>query len=417
MKVGYWALLVAAVVAVTTMAGPAWGQCVEACLDGDNLTYRFFDADGEPFTRARIEENDYGWIFFYVFPDSGWEFVVGGITAESELMAEDGSITINFNTNYEGVFPEYGVEGVFPDDVDWETMDFGAGLEGGDGDPDPANVQLMSFEDTQGDRNFGDMLDFGAFGTDCNYDPYCGGAAAEGTCLVVSPAPPVVDESVTVRIFIDGEQATIGPEGEPMCIWDGGEVCLGEGVNPDGSLTFVWTHDMQDLVSDPYATVGVWADLCAPDPPWECDPGQLFEMPIADFVAGGDCGDWEPPAPPSPISVSGKHKDVAGANVTLSAALSGGVEGDLQWKKDGEDLEGETGADLELLAVTTVTTDDTGVYSVTVDTGDKAYEVFESAGHLLWITETALPLAGGLGLGLIAGACALAGAVSIRRKK
>ena len=105
---------------------------------------------------------------------------MGGITAESELMAEDGSITINFNTNYEGVFPEYGVEGVFPDDVDWETMDFGAGLEGGDGDPDPANVQLMSFEDTQGDRNFGDMLDFGAFGTDCDYDPYCGGGGGRG---------------------------------------------------------------------------------------------------------------------------------------------------------------------------------------------------------------------------------------------
>jgi len=29
----------------------------------------------------------------------------------------------------------------------------------------------------------------------------------------------------------------------------------------------------------------------------------------------------------------------------------------------------------------------------------------------------ATPLAGGLGLGLLAGACALAGAVSIRRKK
>jgi len=35
----------------------------------------------------------------------------------------------------------------------------------------------------------------------------------------------------------------------------------------------------------------------------------------------------------------------------------------------------------------------------------------------VWVTEAGLPLAGGLGLGLIAGACALAGVVSIRRKK
>ena len=157
-----------------------------------------------------------------------------------------------------------------------------------------------------------------------------GGAQEPEACVQVSPSPPVVDEEVTVWLFVDGETTPIGPSFEPMCIWDGDEICLGEGLVGDGSLVFTWTQAMQDLVADPYATVGIWADLCAPDPPWECDPGALAEMPISEFVAGGGdaCADLEPVPyvpPPPPQTEGAPVAGMLGLGLVAAACALGGA--------------------------------------------------------------------------------------------
>ena len=112
--------------------------------------------------------------------------------------------------------------------------------------------------------------------------------------------------------------------------------------------------------------------------------------------------------------VQGVHKAEETDDVTLTAETA--LEGTIQWFKDGEEIPDETGEELVLLDVTT---DDSGLYSIVLTTEDGgAYAEFESDGHILVVFPLGeMPLAGGLGLGLIAGACALAGAVTIRRKK
>jgi hypothetical protein len=130
----------------------------------------------------------------------------------------------------------------------------------------------------------------------------------------------------------------------------------------------------------------------------------------------GMLAEAEPPPPPISITGSG-HRLLVGQDIDL-AVDAGDIEPTAyQWSKNGAELGGETGAALSILSVTT---DDTGDYSCLVtyeeEGGDAAYAEAEPH-YYVWVTESALPLAGGLGLGLLAGACALAGAVSIRRKK
>ena len=77
-------------------------------------------------------------------------------------------------------------------------------------------------------------------------------------CLTMSPNPPVEDEPVTIALIIEGEQVQITPE-EPICFAPD-ELCLlvEDGdveLNDDGSITFIWTGDMQDRVEEGWAWV------------------------------------------------------------------------------------------------------------------------------------------------------------------
>jgi hypothetical protein len=124
------------------------------------------------------------------------------------------------------------------------------------------------------------------------------------------------------------------------------------------------------------------------------------------------------PPPPPPITITGP-----GHRLLVDAALDLAVDpGDIeptayQWSKDGAELGGETGA---TFSIGSVVEGDTGDYSCLVtyeeEGGDAAYAEVEPH-YYVWVTVAGLPLAGGLGLGLLVGACALAGAVSIRRKR
>ena len=299
MKVRYWTLLV---VAVTMMAGPAWGQCVTVCETGDDeVTVRIYDDEGEPFTLARVLENEYENIFF-VFDDGAGNVCVVDTWAEelepADVIDEDGYMVVDLTdeANWYGEYPGW--------EAFLEAAEFwGAGVEGGSGSPDAEWYNVLSYR-LDGGPTFGDWLDAGS-------------ASNEGFGCIENPC--------------------------------------------------------------------------------------------------------EPPAPAGPTgTISGNtHRPLVDDDVTLTLSLSNMVDEapTYQWSKDGGELGGETGDELFLPAVQL---DDTGDYSVVVtyveEGGDAAYAEIEASTYI-WVTEAGLPLAGGLGLGLIAGACALAGVVSIRRKK
>jgi hypothetical protein len=165
----------------------------------------------------------------------------------------------------------------------------------------------------------------------------------------------------------------------------------GDLLNPGGETTLAEDH------------FGLWAF-------WSNGDLYLFEL----------CPEAAPPPEPAPpVDIEGPHKANEGDDVTLTTVLTDIDPSSYQWYKDGEALEGETGTELALIGVTV---DDSGEYSVVVDDGegggDAAYALFESRGHTVMVFPVGgAPLAGGLGLGLLVGACALAGVVSIRRKK
>jgi hypothetical protein len=108
-------------------------------------------------------------------------------------------------------------------------------------------------------------------------------------------------------------------------------------------------------------------------------------------------------------SISGPHSVPSGTPVTLTAVATGFDEGTETYAWDG----GPATAEYDL----GTPADGVHVYSCTVggDVGEVAADPIV-ASFTLWVA-VATPLAGGLGLGLLAGACALAGVVSIRRKK
>ena len=123
----------------------------------------------------------------------------------------------------------------------------------------------------------------------------------------------------------------------------------------------------------------------------------------------GELGEAEPEA--ALVFISGPLLVTAGQEVTLVGNVVGGeVVEDCGWTLDGGAI-GGSGDELDLGAVDA---GDEGVYvyECTVDDEATPSDDFE-----LQIVD-AVPLAGGLALGLLAGACALAGAVvTIRRKK
>jgi len=287
-----FALLVA-LIAVTLVAGPAWGQCVTVCETGDDeVTVRVYDDEGEPYTLARVELNEYENIFFVVDDGDGNVCVVDTWAEDLEpadVIDDDGYMVVDLTDEAVWIYGEYPGWEAFLEMAEF----WGAGVEGGSGDPDPEWSNVLNYR-LDGEPTFGDWLDAGSASND-------GFGCIENPC---EPAAPSVSASIT------------GPHNVDV----GAEVVLEvvtEGLD-EGTETYLWDDDSTAATRD----LGV--------------------------VDGGDTG-------------------------VYTCEVGGDV--------DGEALE----------------------------------EPLE-ASFTLWV-GVATPLAGGLGLGLLAGACALAGAVSIRRKK
>lgn len=138
---------------------------------------------------------------------------------------------------------------------------------------------------------------------------------------------------------------------------------------------------------------------------------------------------------PAKVSVGGGGSASVGEDVVLTANVANVASGYsaagyvwYKWEVTGQDLEGcdvwewvvipgETGSAITLSAAQI---EDSGRYAVEVsmDDGSKAIAGDILATTTLVVTDASgVPVGGALGLTLLAGACALAGAVGIRRRK
>ena len=117
----------------------------------------------------------------------------------------------------------------------------------------------------------------------------------------------------------------------------------------------------------------------------------------------------------SNISITGPNWAEVNGAVELRCAFGTTPAGTLsyQWKKDCVDITDATGSSYKLDSVALT---DGGEYRVAVTDGAKATTI-SSLFVLSVYPAGSLPLTGGLGLALLAGASALAGVVGIRRKK
>jgi hypothetical protein len=89
-----------------------------------------------------------------------------------------------------------------------------------------------------------------------------------------------------------------------------------------------------------------------------------------------------------------------------------------QWFKEGDPValvesEHFVGVNTRELCILNVQTDDTGTYVLLYDDGSKAPAQYS----VLLTVSAGLPVAGGLMLGLLAGASALGGAMALYRRK
>lgn len=120
--------------------------------------------------------------------------------------------------------------------------------------------------------------------------------------------------------------------------------------------------------------------------------------------------------PPNIAFITGAGKFEEGATVTLRIAFNGvdGSGATYQWFKGSSAITDATGSSLVFAPVTVA---DAGSYSCELNLPDKATVFVTDPAVLTVLPEGSLPVAGGMGLALLAGACALAGAVGIRRRK
>lgn len=123
-----------------------------------------------------------------------------------------------------------------------------------------------------------------------------------------------------------------------------------------------------------------------------------------------------PPLDQPDVVVRGGGKFEVGSRVELKAVFinTDGEGATFQWYKQGVEIADATGS--SLLFLNTVQ-DDEGWYYVVATLPDKATELESAIVFITLVPVGSLPVAGGLGLALLAGACALAGAVGIRRRK
>lgn len=142
---------------------------------------------------------------------------------------------------------------------------------------------------------------------------------------------------------------------------------------------------------------------------------KLGACPASEYVAKALDVEEIPTCPMPIITLTGlESKYNFGSDVSVTAVFNGTAISYV-WKKEGEVLVDETGATLEIL---NAQAGDAGNYSVTVtfDDGEKAITDLTKT-FVLDVGYYPVPVAGMLGLSLLAGACAVAGAAGIRRRK
>lgn len=143
---------------------------------------------------------------------------------------------------------------------------------------------------------------------------------------------------------------------------------------------------------------------------------KLGACPASEFVAKALDAQQIPDCPYPTITIQNlKRRYNIGDTVEVTAVLNNGTPISYVWKKEGVVLPDETGA---TLLISDAQIANWGNYSVTItfDDGEKAITELTKT-FLLDVGVYPVPVAGMLGLSLLAGACAVAGVAGIRRRK
>jgi len=143
---------------------------------------------------------------------------------------------------------------------------------------------------------------------------------------------------------------------------------------------------------------------------------KLGACPASEYVAKALDVEEIPECPTPIVTIQNlKNRYNFGDTVEVTAVLNIGTPISYVWKKEDVVLADETGA---TLLISNAQAADGGNYSVTVtfDDGEKAIVDLTKA-FFLDVGDYPVPVAGMLGLSLLAGACAVAGVAGIRRRK
>lgn len=123
-----------------------------------------------------------------------------------------------------------------------------------------------------------------------------------------------------------------------------------------------------------------------------------------------------PPATVPKVEILGAGTVEEGAALDLRAVVLNTEAASYAWSKNGSPLTGETASSL---VIPVLALSDSGSYVCTITTSVKTAGDLVSSNPVVVnvVPAGSLPIAGGLGLALLAGACALGGVGSIRRRK
>lgn len=165
---------------------------------------------------------------------------------------------------------------------------------------------------------------------------------------------------------------------------------------PNGATEWIMPDDCEDCGGD--LQLGVWYFI---------DGDNETMRP---FLVLENMG---PQGPNLSLGVEGNTYDEEGGDIILSANDDMIAGGSLQWKKDGSDIGGETGA---TFAIEGAVVADSGSYTLDFDDGTKAIVTSNPVGVAIFPAGS-LPVSGLLGLTLLGTGLLAGGVALVRRKK
>ena len=323
-----------------------------------------------------------------------------GLDSAATAALSDGSVVwfsaLVMNQSFDGGRSNYVDIGVGTDINNYAGIRFSADFEDGGVEGESGNIRIMAVENSAATVTTGSCN--AILGTAWGYHAVgkiTFGAGTDGdTIEIYFPEYDVSGETPTITIPecpASTLTATLDNASFDQLI------IIGEAGNERKVDEIMIATDPADIGIDAVTTPGT------------CACGS--EEGSGEEGAGEEGAGEGEPAPAGPAITPSAAFAIDGKYFSLTAPA--GAVGDYVWNKDGGAALPTTTATLEFDPITEA---DAGSYSVTYDDGSKAPVVLTLGVDVL-PAGNEVPLTGLLGLGLLAGACALGGSSVIRRKK